>query len=228
MRLVLWDVDLTLIQARGLGREIYRAVFPRITGVELSEVIAFDGRTELDIIDTTLRLHGLPADDETVERLTCAIVAEFRARSAELRARAEVLPGVEQALKMVAADPGTTQTVLTGNLQAVARIKLAATDLADYMRWEYGAFGDDHAERAELVRLARARAVAVEHRGIGEIVVVGDTPHDVAAARAAGARPIGVATGRYGIAELRAAGAATVLPDLSDPDAVRAVLLNGG
>lgn len=105
----------------------------------------------------------------------------------------------------------------------MALIKLRATGLDTHFRWVCGAFGDDHRDRAELVRIARQRCDN-EGADLDQVVVVGDTPADITAARTAGARAVGVATGRFTTAELDAAGADTTLDDLTDLDVVQDAL----
>jgi phosphoglycolate phosphatase-like HAD superfamily hydrolase len=114
------------------------------------------------------------------------------------------------------------QTVLTGNIAPVARIKLAAFDLDRHLDLEIGAYGADDRVRANLVPMAQRRAGA-RHAAVfdrSNTVVVGDTLHDVAAGRDGGARVVAVASGRTPASELRAAGADAVLPDLADTAAV--------
>jgi phosphoglycolate phosphatase len=122
------------------------------------------------------------------------------------------------------------QSVLTGNIRPVAEVKLAALGLQDGLDLCIGAYGDDHELRAELVQVARRRASAVHGRSPSDFdgvstVVIGDTPLDIEAALVSGARAVGVATGSYSAAELAAAGACAVLPDLTDTDAVLRALL---
>ena len=122
------------------------------------------------------------------------------------------------------------QSVLTGNVRPLAEVKLAALGLQNGLDLCIGAYGDDHEERTELVHVARRRAAAVHGRLPGDFdgratVVVGDTPLDVEAALDAGARAVGVATGRYAAADLVAAGADAVLPDLTDTRLVMETLL---
>ncbi|HEY5990865.1 MAG TPA: HAD hydrolase-like protein, partial [Streptosporangiaceae bacterium] len=119
------------------------------------------------------------------------------------------------------------QSVLTGNMRTLAEVKLRAPGLARYLDLEVGAYGDQHAVRSELVHIARDKAAQVYgHTFAGEeTVLVGDTPLDVAAALAAGARAVGVATGRSQAAQLTAAGAHAVLPDLTDTAAVVSAVL---
>jgi phosphoglycolate phosphatase-like HAD superfamily hydrolase len=122
------------------------------------------------------------------------------------------------------------QSVVTGNIRVLAEVKLAALGLLNGLDLCIGAYGDDHEDRTELVQVARRRAAAVHGRDPAAFagtstVVIGDTPHDVAAALAAGARAVGVATGSHPAADLREAGAHAVLPDLTDTDAVLKALL---
>jgi phosphoglycolate phosphatase-like HAD superfamily hydrolase len=122
------------------------------------------------------------------------------------------------------------QSVLTGNIRPVAEVKLTALGLRDGIDLCIGAYGDDHEDRTELVHVARRRAAGVVGRSPSSFsgtatVVIGDTPLDVSAARAAGARAVGVATGSYSAADLLEAGAHAVLPDLTDTSAVLRALL---
>src|SRR5262249_55620062 len=142
------------------------------------------------------------------------------------------LPGAAAALAAVAAlGPAVVQSVLTGNVPAMARAKLAAFGLDAHLDLAVGAYGDHHEVRAELVHLAPGLAAAAARRGFGghcggnATVRVGDTRLDVAAALATGARVVGVATGGPTAAELSAAGADTVLPDLTDTRAVVAAIV---
>jgi hypothetical protein len=119
------------------------------------------------------------------------------------------------------------QSVLTGNVRPLAEVKLNAVGLRHRLDLCIGAYGDDHEIRAELVHLARRRAAGVHSRDFsGEAtIVVGDTPLDIEAARTAGARAVGVATGGYAAEVLRAAGAHAVLLDLTNTAAVLSALL---
>jgi len=123
------------------------------------------------------------------------------------------------------------QSVLTGNIRSMAEVKLAALGLRDGLDLCIGAYGDDHEDRAELVHVARRRAAAVHGRALDAFsgpatVIIGDTPLDVQAALATGARAVGVATGQYSAGELTLAGAHVVLPDLTDTTAVMRALLS--
>ena len=118
------------------------------------------------------------------------------------------------------------QSVLTGNIRPLAALKLAAAGLGEHLDLDVGAYGDVHEVRAELVTVARRAAQAAYGTDFGgrSTVLVGDTPLDVAAALATGARAVGVATGSYTAADLAAAGAHAVLPDLTDTSLVLAAV----
>jgi phosphoglycolate phosphatase len=227
--LVLWDVDFTLLDAGGGGRAVYRSVFRDLFGRDPDQVAPMGGRTERAIIADTLAMAGISDPARHVD----AFIAELTRRAPELQAtvaaRGHALPGAAAALAAVAdLGPAVVPSVLTGNVPATARAKLAAVGLDAYLDLDVGAYGDHHEVRAELVHLARARACAAYGREFGgqATVLVGDTPLDVEAALATGARAVGVATGGPAAAELAAAGADAVLPDLTDT-AAAAVAITG-
>lgn len=143
------------------------------------------------------------------------------ARGPEASRWGRTMPNAPEMPRLVDAPGRVHQSVLTGNIRTVAEVKLSALGLREGLDLCIGAYGDDHEVRAELVHVARRRAAAVHGRlptdfGGAETVVIGDTPLDVEAALATGARAVGVATGRYSVAELASAGADVVLPDLTD------------
>jgi phosphoglycolate phosphatase-like HAD superfamily hydrolase len=132
-----------------------------------------------------------------------------------------VLEGAAAALERLAG-AGVVQSVLTGNLQPIARIKLDLLGLSRFLDLDVGAYGSDHHRRAELAPLAAARAQRRYGRPFGgaDVVVIGDTPNDIDCGRAAGARTIAVATGPFAADALRAHAPDVVLPSLADTDRV--------
>ncbi|WP_285480782.1 HAD family hydrolase [Amycolatopsis sp. NBRC 101858] len=215
--LVLWDVDHTLIETRGVGRAIYDRAFPAATGRPLAKLAQISGRTELDIMAESLRVNGLEPTDEAVKKLADALVQGYDDARDELATTGRALPGAREVLEHLATNPAIHQGILTGNLREVARIKLEVFGLNQYLDFESSAFGDDHADRPELVRIARERAETQTGARfeLRDIVLVGDTPNDVKAALTAGVRVIAVATGKSSAEQLRAAGAGEVLQGLS-------------
>ncbi|HEX4863825.1 MAG TPA: HAD hydrolase-like protein, partial [Acidimicrobiales bacterium] len=216
--LVLWDVDHTLIETRGVGRAIYDRAFPAATGKPLAELASVSGRTELDIMTETLRINDIQPTDDMVTKLAGALIQGYEDARDELRTTGRALPGALDALASLADDPVFHQSVLTGNLREVARIKLEVFELNAYLDLASGAYGDDHSDRSKLIAVAQRRA---DERtgtvfGSNDTVLVGDTSRDVQAGLAAGVRVIGVATGKTGIQELHRAGAHEVANTLEE------------
>jgi phosphoglycolate phosphatase-like HAD superfamily hydrolase len=219
---VLWDIDHTLISAGGLSREIYAAVFQEVTGRPLEAAAEMAGRTDRAITADTLRLNGVEPTGGLVTTFTALLAEAFSTRRHELAARGQVLPGATAALRALAERPDVIQSVLTGNMEPIARYKLVAFGLDGFMDFQVGAYGMDGTERPPLVRLARKRA----EQKFGQVfdaattVLIGDTPYDVRAGHEGGARVVAVATGSTAASALRAAGAEVVIPDLTDTESV--------
>lgn len=224
--LVLWDIDHTLVDTGGLGRDAYASAFRAATGETISETWRFDGRTEVAAAVEALATHGLPNDSPQVQRLLDEIVAVHARLADEFAARSRTLPGVREAIAALAEYPHVHQSVLTGNLRAVAELKLAAVGLLTELDMEIGAYGSDAVERTALAPVAFARARELLNVSFSgpTTVIVGDTPRDVDAAAAVGATCVGVATGYHSTEQLRAAGAHAVFPDLADTAAFLAAL----
>ena len=217
-RLVLWDIDGTLVDSAGLGREAFLEAVERVTGLRPTRVVPFAGRTDLEIAVDLLRTVDRDGDERLLERFGAALEEGLAARAAELRERGRALPGALESLRRLGRQPGLLQSVLTGNIAPNAALKLSSFGLDRHVDLEIGAYGSDHMMRGELVAVARRKAArkhGVEFPG-KQVVLVGDTPLDIAAAREGGARAVGVATGPYDERALAEAGADAVLPDLID------------
>ena len=251
--LVLWDVDYTLVDANGAGRRLYQLAFADLYGTELpatAEQANMAGRTDRAIAIDVLALAGIPDPRAEVSRFEAALTRLAPEVAHLVADHGTALPGAREALAALAATTGpmttgpmitgpaaTTdpaaagglaarQSVLTGNIRALAEAKLAPLGLTGYLDLEIGAYGNEHEIRSELVHLARARAAAADGTDFGgrSTVLIGDTPLDVAAALATGARAIGVATGMFTAGQLAEAGADVVLPDLTDTGRLLAAL----
>jgi len=210
-RLVLWDIDHTLIESRGVGRELSAAAFEQVTGQRMRDQATIDGITEAVIFRETAKLHGLTTSRADFERFAQALTEQHVQRARELRERGAALPGAAVALDALAT-AGVRQTVVTGNVRKVAEIKLNVFGLDTRIDWSAGAYGEDADLRPALVDLALTRSSNVA----AKTVLIGDTPADVEGGRQNGVRVIAVATGRSSAAELREAGADVVLDDLTD------------
>jgi len=230
--LVLWDVDYTLVSADGLGTRLYEVVFRELFGRELPAVAPKAGRTDRAIILDTLAMAGLDSPRDRVDDFLAALAHQVAVADGTMNVRVRALPGAADAIAALAVGDGAAsegsirQSVLTGNIRPLAALKLRQAGLSDHLDLDVGAYGDVHEVRAELVAVARLAASQAYGTDFGgwSTVLVGDTPLDVEAALAAGARVVGVATGSYSEEELAAAGAHAVLPDLADPARVRAVV----
>jgi phosphoglycolate phosphatase-like HAD superfamily hydrolase len=234
--LVLWDIDYTLVNARGVGSELYTKVFTGLYGRPLPQPGSMAGRTDRAIAREVLALAGLDGHDgmDGLDQQLLVFQAALNDTAPAFAARARqvvtALPGASAALAGLAAlapGQGPVQSLLTGNIRPMAEIKLAAAGLTRHLDLEVGSYGDLHEIRAELVAPARAAAAAAYGQDFGgtATVLIGDTPLDVAAALATGARAVGVATGHFSVADLAAAGAHAVLPDLTGTAAVVSAIL---
>jgi phosphoglycolate phosphatase len=232
--LILWDVDDTLLDAGGIGRELYQATFAEMFGGTMPQPGSMAGRTDRAIAVEVLTMAGVADPSQHVDAFHRAMAARAPGLAGLVAQRARALPGAAQAMAALAARsdgqagrPGLVQSVLTGNIRPLAEVKLGPLGLTEHLDMDAGAYGDVHEVRAELVRVARASAARRYGTDFGgeATVLIGDTPHDVAAALATGARAVGVATGPFAVAELAASGAHAVLPDLAHTGRVLAAIL---
>lgn len=220
-RLLMWDVDRTLLVGGGVGVEAYAAAFTAVTGRAWAGTLIAAGRTDLEITPQLFAQHGIADAAPHLASFFTRYASEFGARSHLVRGRGWLLPGVADVLAALDARPSVIQTLVTGNITAIGIAKVAAFGLDRYFDTTIGGYGDDDAVRSELVRRSRRRAEAAYGPfGAEDVLVIGDTEHDVAAALAAGVVAVGVATGATPPAELAAAGAHHVLDDLGDIDHV--------
>ncbi|MFF0742111.1 HAD family hydrolase [Streptomyces sp. NPDC004111] len=215
-RLVLWDVDHTLVENSGISKETYAGAYLRLTGESARFAARTEGRTDRAIMRTMFEDH-----DQFVPRwpeVEAALTAAGRERAEALRDRGMALPGAVEALQALAAATGFVQSALTGNIRANAWMKLHAFGLDKFLDLEVGAYGADADDRADLVPVARRRAALAypERDSYPSVLLIGDTPRDVAAAVANEVQILAVATGVHGVDELREAGAREVLEDLAD------------
>jgi phosphoglycolate phosphatase-like HAD superfamily hydrolase len=226
-RLVLWDIDGTLVDSDGLGGEAFFEAFEKVTGTPVEHRVPFAGRTDPEIALDLLETAGIEDGEHLLADFERELAAAMADRAELVRERGRALPGVREALERLRGEPEVTQSLLTGNIEPNAHVKLGAFGLDALLDMEIGAYGSDHRRRGELVAVARRKALDLRGQAFQaeDIVLIGDTPLDVAAAIEGGARAVGVATGLYDQDELRHSGADAVLPDLRDLESVLGVLL---
>ncbi len=209
-RLVLFDIDGTMLFTDGAGRSAIRQALVTELGIEGSfDNVRFDGKTDPQIIREILEMadHPNPQSKDDIAAV-CARYLELLQYELEMRqTRVQVLPGVRAILSELERRSEVVLGLLTGNLERGAYLKLTAADL-EPERFSVGAFGSDAPHRSDLPAIAVERTIR-KHGWAPEredVVIVGDTPADMTCGNGIGARAIGVATGSYSVAELRSAG----------------------
>ena len=228
-RLILFDVDQTLVSVRGGDVIALNAAFEQVHGIaEAFREFTFAGGLDLPLMIEAYRKWGIMTDGAgKIPDLSVFKAAYFEhlTRILETWTKGMVCPGVPELLESLASDSKVQLGLETGNFRESAFIKLHRYGLEVY--FEEGGFGGDHFERREVVASAIAKCQERSGRTYspGEIFLVGDTPHDVEAGRANGVRTLAVATGNYTLEELTRLNPTYVLPDLSDTERVLRLLL---
>ena len=228
-KLVLFDIDGTILRSAGAGRRaITAALAEEIGDARGFERVRFDGKTDPQIVAELLEAagHEGPHDERRVQALCDRYVALLEGELASASGM-RLLPGFPAIFDRLEATAGVVLGLLTGNLERGARLKLTAVGV-DPERFRVGAYGSDSGHRPDLPAIAADRAAPLFGRAPAgaEVVIIGDTPADVACGTGIGARAVAVATGSYGIAELEACGAHVVFRDLGDTDAALAAILD--
>jgi phosphoglycolate phosphatase len=217
-KLVLFDIDGTLVLTGGAGlRAMTRACEEIVGHADALDGIPVAGRTDWSILQDTLGRLGRALDQDLFTELRERYVMHLHGEILQPgQGFNGALPGVSALLEDLQPREDVFLGLLTGNFKDGARIKLQRFDLWRYFRC--GAFGDDSPDRNALVPVALERAAAAGMPAFSpaDVIVVGDTPHDVACAQAVGAVPVGVATGGFTVDELRECGAAVVFETLED------------
>ncbi|GAA2642119.1 haloacid dehalogenase-like hydrolase [Nonomuraea recticatena] len=225
-RLVLWNVDLTLVDVAIVTRDAYAEAFRRVTGRPLVKLAPAMGRPDSEIVFETLAVNGIPAEDDHLPRFLAALAVAFADRRKRLAKEGRMLPGAKEALKAVSRLDGVVQSVLTGTIKSNAVHKLQAFGLDKHVDFDLGGYGEEVYPKATLLQVAQGRAK--QRHGTpftaANTVLIGDSTRDVQAARIGGAAMVAVASGRSTAAELREAGADVVLPDLSNASEVVAAV----
>ncbi|HEU4760196.1 MAG TPA: HAD family hydrolase [Dehalococcoidia bacterium] len=212
-RVLLFDIDNTLLYSGGAGSAAMNAAFRQLFGIDNGFAgVEFSGRTDRYILMQALRRHAIAGDEDE-------LVAAFQERYYALlrdtlpHKEGRLMPGFPQLLEALSAAPGVRLGLATGNFSGGARAKLAYFGLDRFFAPQ-GGFGEESEDRNEVVRVAVQRLADGAHPD--DVLVIGDTPHDVSAALANGVVPVGVATGSNSAQELRDCGARMVFADFSD------------
>ncbi len=211
-RLLLFDIDNTLLNTGGAGGEAMNRAFEEMFGVEDGFAkVEFSGRTDLYILSEGLRQHGIAAGheahiDEFLRRYYVHLRRTLHDRDGYL------MPGFPQLLEELSKRDGVTTGLATGNFSEAAWMKVEHYGISQY--FSGGVFGEESVDRSEMVQAGIERLAA----GVAaqDVVIIGDTPHDITSALDNGVTAVGVATGNYSIDQLRDSGAQMVFEDFAD------------
>ena len=234
MKLVLFDIDGTIMLSAGAGGRAVRRALIEVFGASGPEKHRFDGKTDPQIVRELMSIEG--HEDAHIEAQMPALFERYLTYlQEELRVSVatggiRIMPGIFELLDVLEARDDVVLGLLTGNLVEGARAKLSAAGI-NPKRFRVGAYGSDHELRGELPAVAQRRAF--EQLGLSfsgrDIVVIGDTPADLQCGVAIGCRAIGVATGSYSLDDLREHRPAAVFSTLADTAAVvRVIMDNSG
>lgn len=229
MKVVLFDIDGTLLLSDGAGRRAMERVLVELFGTAGPRSYRYGGKTDKLIVRETMRLAGIP--DALVEQQMDAVIAAYLRNLREELAghanAARALPGVFELLNAVESHDDLVLGLLTGNVEEGAGVKLRAVQM-DPTRFKVAAFGSDHEERPMLPPIARQRASAfLGHEVPGDrLVIIGDTEHDMTCGLGVGARAIGVATGGVSRQDLEAHAPSAVFDDFTDTARVMEAILD--
>ena len=226
--LVLFDIDGTILHSSGAGRAAMEHALAETFGTPGDPSLRYDGKTDRQLVRESMRAAGFSDCDidARMDEAVALYVATLPARLCEPERGVAMFPGVAALIDAVHRRSDSVLGLLTGNVEAGARLKLASVGL-DFDRFRINAFGSDSEVRGELPAIAHRRmrdafGVVLEGR---DVVVIGDTPADIACGRSLGARAIAVATGWYSVEDLRSHKPHAVFADLGDTDAVMAAII---
>lgn len=228
-KLILFDIDGTLLWTDGAGRRAIHAALRAELGLDGPfDGVRFDGKTDPQIVRELLAAARPDEDDVPESRIAaiCRRYVELLRTELDARERTmRVFPGVVDLLDRIDARADALVGLLTGNLMDGAILKLRAAGIPPE-RFRVGAYGSDAADRSALPAIAVERAAPLMGRTPrrDEVVIIGDTPNDMVCGQALGVRAIGVATGNYAADVLRAAGGHAVFESFADPDPVLAAI----
>ncbi len=223
--LVLWNIDLTLVDVARVTRAAFAEAFAKVAGRPLVHLPQMAGRSEPEAFFEALALNGADtsgAAEKLLQPFSDELANAMQARRSDLVTYGQMLPGAAGALEVVRNLGTAVQSVLTGSSKPNAMLKLAAFNLDRFVDFQIGGYGTEAYPKGTLLQVTRQRAEQKYGAAFGgrATVYIGDSPRDIQAARLGGARPIAVASGRSTVAELRDAGADAVLPDLTGTTAL--------
>ena len=229
MRLVLFDIDGTLLSSEGIGRTAMRRALGSIFGSPGNPAYRYDGKTDRQIVRDVMRLEGHSDEyiDSQMENVMDVYLEGLRENAKSGKFNVRPLEGVVELLDALEPRKDVVLGLLTGNVEPGARTKLIAAGI-NPDRFRVNAFGSDHEHRPELPAIAQRRAsekLGLDIEG-GRMVVIGDTPADIACGRSLGAKAIGVASGHYTVEQLQEHEPYAVFPSLANTQQLLESIVN--
>jgi phosphoglycolate phosphatase len=229
MRLVLFDIDGTLLSSEGLGRASMQRALAEVFGSPGNPSYRYDGKTDKQIVRDVMRLEGHSDShiDARMDTLIVLYLEGLRAGVKSGRFNVRPLPGVVEILDELEKRDDVVLGLLTGNIEPGARLKLTAAGI-NPDRFRVNAFGSDHEHRPELPAIAQRRASETLGLDIAgdRLIVIGDTPADIECGRSIGVRAIGVASGHYTVEQLETHNPYAALTSLENTQQVLETILN--
>jgi phosphoglycolate phosphatase len=229
VKLVLFDIDGTMLKSAGVGRASMESALEKVFGSRGSSEYRYDGKTDKQIVREAMKNegHGDELIDARMDSVMEQYVGGLDERIGSGKYTVKVLPGIPELLDALEKRDDVILGLLTGNIREGARRKLAAAGI-DFARFRINAFGSDSEHRPALPAIARQRAMESLDLDIegDRMYVIGDTPADIACGRELGARAIAVATGLYSVEDLRGHKPFAVFQDLSDTAKVMETILD--
>ena len=216
MRLILFDVDGTLINTGGAGSRAFSKAMENVCGVpDGLRNVRLDGKTDYLILREALEKAGKQNETQVEECLFNEYLSLLEREIASNRSEYEVLPGVLNLLERLEVDSGFILGLGTGNVEPGARAKLEPGGLNRF--FGFGGYGSDHLDRTDLINTAIERGLKTTSRGsFDAVIVIGDTPRDIIHGHETGAAVLAVSTGSYSLSELERCAPEKALPDLKD------------
>ncbi|MDF3052040.1 MAG: hypothetical protein K0S19_145 [Geminicoccaceae bacterium] len=223
-KLVLFDIDGTILLTAGAGRRaILAAISEQVGHASGLQQVRFDGKTDPQIVTELLEAAGLPGPHrpDRVEALCSRYIDLLEYELQQPTSSTTLMPGVLPLLDRLEQSEEVVLGLLTGNMARGAALKLRSGGL-DPERFQVGAYGSDAAQRTELPPIAAQRAAEYFGRvpSGAEVVIIGDTPADIACGACIGARAVGVATGAYSVTDLMTCAPHAVFENLTNTDRV--------
>jgi len=230
VKLVLFDIDGTILASEGAGKRAITRALKEIFGSTGPDDYHYDGKTDPQIVRELMKLDG--KDDKAIDnRMPAVLNLYVENLNYELRApdrkAPRALAGVGKLLDALEARSDVILGLLTGNIERGARLKLDSVGI-EFSRFRVGAFGSDHERRPQLPAIARERCRRQTGAFLNgtDVVVIGDTPDDLLCGRSIGASAFGVATGRFSVPQLLEHKPVAAFEDLSDTEDVLEAILD--